>query len=87
MTNIWKIGLKQQRVRTYLDLSFGFLDKNNLIGLGHDPKDILRYFNYEEFVVIFRDDLLALLPTIDAIRDLKKKAEEKIEKLEQKERR
>lgn len=31
--------------QTYIDLSFGPLDKNSLIELGHDPKDILRYFN------------------------------------------
>ena len=79
--------VKTTKSGTYIDLSFGFLDKDSLIRLGHDLKDILRYFNYKEFVVIFRKEFLALQPTIDAIKELKKKAEEKIEKLEQKERR
>jgi hypothetical protein len=75
--------VKATRSQSYIDLSFGFLDKETLIDLGHDPKDILRYFNHEEFVVIFRDDTLSLRPSIDAVKELKMKAEEKIEKLGQ----
>jgi len=75
---------KTTRSENYIDLSFGPLNEVGLIDLGHRIEDVLRYFNYEEFTVIFRGNSAELTPIINAIMELKEKVEQEIKEFEQK---